>query len=294
MKLAMKALNNMKVYTSYLGSLYQHIFVNTPIFCWGYFYYDLSGRCLQLMSDKPLLEAFFKNDLFINQILSNDINPKEFYASDIIHDEMLENSIKKTLVDQKYTYFFDIAYNHENYTEVYTFASISSAHKSNNFILNNIDILKVISQDLATRSRRLLTKDNTLILPQDFIIEINSKKAASRIPDNSLNLKKMILERQRSSSKLKEMVNDNVFDFNNLPFNFMSAKQLTLKEKEVVYLYYHGFNVHRIADILDISKRTVDKHFENIKRKLDCDSIGQIIPILMRSNISINQFIQSS
>lgn len=74
----------------------------------------------------------------------------------------------------------------------------------------------------------------------------------------------------------------------------MSAKQLTLKEKEVVYLYYHGFNVHRIADILDISKRTVDKHFENIKRKLDCDSIGQIIPILMRSNISINQFIQSS
>ena len=67
----MNALNNMKMYTSYLGDRYQSIFENTPIYSWGYFYYDLTGRCLQLMSDQSLLDVFFKNDLFATQITSN-------------------------------------------------------------------------------------------------------------------------------------------------------------------------------------------------------------------------------
>lgn len=53
----MKVFNNMKMYTSYLESLYKHIFANTPIYSWGYFYYDLNGRCLQLMSDNSLLDV---------------------------------------------------------------------------------------------------------------------------------------------------------------------------------------------------------------------------------------------
>lgn len=282
------------MYTSYLEGLYQHIFTNTPIYSWGYFYYDWSGRCLQLMSDKSLLDVFFKNDLFATQIISNiTANQDGFYASDVINDEMLSNSIKETLVDQKYTYFFDIVHSHKDYTEIYTFASHSDVHQSNNFILNNIDILRVIAEDLAPRSRRLLTQNNTLILPKDFIMEMNSLAEARQL-DNSLNLKNMILEQKENAPKLQEMVNDTAFDFNTLPFNFMSVKPLTLKEKELIYLYYHGFNMYRIADILEISKRTVDKHFESIKKKLACESTGQIIPALLRSNISISHFIRKS
>ncbi|HHT0594246.1 TPA: helix-turn-helix transcriptional regulator [Legionella anisa] len=288
----MKAFNNMKMYTSYLEGLYPHIFGNTPISTWGYFYYDLDGRCLQLMSDKWLLDVFFKNDLFAAQIITNITTTREtLYASDVINDELLPYSIKEILIDHKYAYFFDIVHKDENYTEIYTFASITDSHRSNNFTLNNVDILKVISQDLATRCRRLLTKENILILPNDLIIEMNSL-AETYHSRNSLNLKDLILAQKET--KLHEMVNDTVFDFNALPFNFMSTKQLTLKEKEIIYLYYHGFKIQRIADILEISKRTVDKHFENIKKKLGCESTGQIIPTLLRSNISINQYIQKS
>ncbi|KTD67216.1 MULTISPECIES: helix-turn-helix transcriptional regulator [Legionella] len=289
----MKVFNNMKMYTSYLESLYKHIFANTPIYSWGYFYYDLNGRCLQLMSDNSLLDVFLKKELFTDQIINSLQRESDFYASDVMNDGMLADSLKETLVEQRYVYFFDMVHEHADYTEIYTFASTSSAQKSNNFILNNIDILKVISQDLATRGRRLLTKDNTLILPNDFNIEMNAL-AESYEPDHSLNLKKIILGQKENSPKLHEMVNDTVFDFNTLPFNFMSARQLTLKEKEIIYLYYYGFNVQRIANILEVSKRTVDKHLENIKKKLDCDSTGQIIPTLLRSNISINQFIQKA
>ncbi|HHF7344889.1 TPA: helix-turn-helix transcriptional regulator [Legionella feeleii] len=76
------------------------------------------------------------------------------------------------------------------------------------------------------------------------------------------------------------------------PLTSCRQKNITLKEKEIIYLYYFGFNANRIADILEISKRTVAKHFENIKKKLACDSTGQIIPTLLRSNISINNLIQ--
>ncbi|KTD72685.1 hypothetical protein [Legionella tucsonensis] len=80
----MKVFKNMKMYTSYLEGLYQHIFTNTPISTWGYFYYDLNGRCLQLMSDKWLLDVFFKNDLFATQIFSNiTTTPDTLYASDV-------------------------------------------------------------------------------------------------------------------------------------------------------------------------------------------------------------------
>ncbi|MCL9682562.1 helix-turn-helix transcriptional regulator [Legionella maioricensis] len=288
----MKAFNNMQMYTSYLENRYQPIFANTLIYSWGYFYYDLSGRCMQLMSDKVLLDVFLKNDLFVPQIINNiTSNQDDFYASDIKNDAMLSASIKETLVDHQYVYFFDIVHNHKDYTEIYTFATCSDAAQSNNFVLNNIDVLRIVSQDLGERCRRL-TKENTLILPKDFIIEMNTL-AQSQQPSKSLNLKEIILEKKDKAHKLQEMVNDTAFDLNKLPFNFLSAKELTLKEKEIIYLYYFGFNTHRIADILEISKRTVDKHFENIKRKLACESTGQIIPTLLRSNLSINNLIHT-
>ncbi|CDZ76570.1 LuxR family transcriptional regulatory, chaperone HchA-associated [Legionella massiliensis] len=289
----MNIFNNMGMYASYLQGCYQHVFEKTPIYSWGYFYYDLSGRCLQLMSHKPLLDLFLGKELFFDQISTHLTQHKDsFYSSDIINDKMISPSIKEALHDQKYTYFFDIVHKHVDYTEIYTFATLTDAFQSNNFILNNIDILKIVSQDMAHRCRRLLTKENTLILPKDFVIDMNSL-VETALPFDSLNLKDAILSKKVNAPKIQEMVNDSVFEFNNLPFNFISAKDLTLKEKELIYLYYHGFNPHRIADILEISKRTVDKHFENIKKKLDCESTGQIIPTLLRSNISINNFIKS-
>lgn len=290
----MHSFNNMKIYVPYLESCYRHIFENTLVHSWGYFYFDLDGQCLQLMSDKSLLDVFLKNDLFADQISNNLAHRHDLvYGSDIINDKMLISSVRETLIDKQYAFFFDIVNKHEHYTEICTFATLIDANQSNNFILNNMEILKMIAQDLARRCRRLLTSENTFILPKDFIIEMNVL-SESRQAEDSVNLRERILGQKNTSSKLQAMVKDSAFDFSKLPFNFMSAKELTLKEKEIIYLYYYGFNAPRIGNILDISKRTVDKHFENIKRKLDCYSTGQIIPVLLRANISINCFLASS
>ncbi|WP_244940849.1 helix-turn-helix transcriptional regulator [Legionella sainthelensi] len=72
------------------------------------------------------------------------------------------------------------------------------------------------------------------------------------------------------------------FDYNQLPFTFLAAKDLTHREKEMIYLYFNDFSLERIASILEISKRTVERHFESIKKKLNCDALGQVIPTLIK------------
>lgn len=278
----MICLNNMKMYSSYLENCYNHIFDHTVIKSWGYLYYDLNGRYLQLMSDKWLLDHFIKNELFTDQIIDNITMPdRSYYSSDIIHDNVVSYSIKEILLTQGYTYFFDIYFNHPDYSEIYTFATLENPAFANNYILNNLDTLKIISEDLSTRCRRLLTKDNILILPPDFIIQMKELKELHN-NSSSLDLKDIIIKKKQHVPRLSEIVKDDVFDFNNLPFSFLYSKEITHREKEIIYLYYQGFNHHRIAEILNLSKRTVDKHFERIKMKLNCESIGQIIPALLR------------
>lgn len=142
----MNSFNNMKMYTSYLDGCYQHIFERTPVYSWGYFYFDMDGRCLQLMSDQPLLDVFLKNELYVDQITNNMTQRQDFiYGSDIINDHILPDSIRETLINQKYSYFFDIVHKDDKYTEICTFAMTVAVNQANNFILNNIEMLRLVA-----------------------------------------------------------------------------------------------------------------------------------------------------
>ncbi|HEN5492356.1 LuxR C-terminal-related transcriptional regulator, partial [Legionella pneumophila serogroup 1] len=65
------------------------------------------------------------------------------------------------------------------------------------------------------------------------------------------------------------------------------------REKEMIYLYFNDFNLSRIASIFEISKRTVERHFENIKKKLGCENTGQIIPALIKYDCSLKKGIKT-
>ena len=287
----MNCLKNMKMYVSYLDQCYQHVFANTIINSWGYLYYDLKGNCLQIISDKILMDDFFDNELFDVQILTDlTINQNYFHSSDVVNDSFISHQIKEILIGHGHSYFFDIVNKSPDFTEIYTFSTNYDPAYSNNYVLNNLDILKIISLDLASRCRRLLTKENTLILPKNLVIQMNELYESNKTIQSS-NLKDNILKSKESIPALQKMISDNVFDFNKLPFSFLGSKDITHREKEIIYLYYQDFNAHRIAEILDLSKRTVDKNFENIKKKLACESIGQIIPALLRYDHSVKEFI---
>ncbi len=54
---------------------------------------------------------------------------------------------------------------------------------------------------------------------------------------------------------------------------------LTTKEFDVLALITRGYTPTQIADTLHVSKRTVEKHKENIMRKLDVHNLAQLIEL---------------
>jgi DNA-binding CsgD family transcriptional regulator len=295
----MNQFSRMKMYTNYLADSYKHIFDHTPICHWGYLYYDSSGRYLQLLSESFLLDEFFTKELYADQIAADiDLISDKIYVSDIINDHLLSPSLKEILLNRDFTYFFDymrrnIDSDHNYSMEIITFASFTNPFITNNFLMNNIDVLNKICEDFAQKCHRLLTKENTIILPKDFMININ-ETFTTNIQNPNLNLKTNLFKPHVKNSKLALLLKENTFDFNLLPFSFLAAKDLTHKEKEVIYLYFFGFNSGRIASILDISKRTVEKYFENIRKKLKCESTGQIIPTLLVFDNSLQTSLRKS
>ncbi|WP_199287653.1 hypothetical protein, partial [Escherichia coli] len=114
-----------------------------------------------------------------------------------------------------------------------TFASSHQPDSTNNFIFNNLDYLNMIAENLSSRARRLHTKDNFLNLPRECIIQMNELISSGNTSKKD-NLKEIIL--RSSKQKMAELIQDNVFDYNQLPFSFLAVKDLTHREKEIIYL----------------------------------------------------------
>lgn len=60
---------------------------------------------------------------------------------------------------------------------------------------------------------------------------------------------------------------------------------LTRREVECLYWLSQGKSAEETAIILFISKRTIEKHFENIKLKLDCRNKYQLIKLAIEQNL---------
>ncbi|WP_408605502.1 helix-turn-helix transcriptional regulator [Legionella tunisiensis] len=54
------------------------------------------------------------------------------------------------------------------------------------------------------------------------------------------------------------------FDLSSLPFNL---NNFTAREKDIIYLLFYGFNTKESADILELSRRTIERTFESIRKK---------------------------
>ncbi len=285
----MRTIENMKSYTLYLANSYRGIFEPTPIDFWGYCYFDCQGRFLQLNSEKYIIDEILNKEIFIEQNLcKKNYQYNDYYVCNVAQDDIIASGIKNCLLNRDYTYFFDIIHQDANRVEMITFASSKKPESTNNYILNNLEYFKIIADNLFARMRRLHTKDNFLILPKECIIQIN-ELLKSENTNNQENLKDIIL--RSSNQKIVERIQDNIIDYNDLPFNFIANKELTHREKEIIYLYFHSFTIQRIASIFEISKRSVDRHFESIKRKLNCENNAQIIPTLMRYEYSLKKTI---
>lgn len=287
----MSAITNMKAYTSYLSEAYRSIFDRTCIDFWGYVYFDLEGRYIQLNSEKYIIDEILNKELFIEQNLcKKNYQHYNYYVCNVPDDNIIASGIKKCLLERNYTFFIDFFYQDSSRVEMVTFASDHQPGLVNNFIVNNLDYFKMIADNMTAKIRRLHSKENFLSLPKECIIRMN-ELIHSENCDNENQLKDFIL--QSSNHQMVELIKDTVFDYNKLPFSFLGAKNITHREKQMIYLYYNQFNLQRIASIFEISRRTVERHFESIKKKLNCESNGQIIPTLIEFDSKLKKILDT-
>lgn len=62
-------------------------------------------------------------------------------------------------------------------------------------------------------------------------------------------------------------------------------EDLTKREKEILVVIASGKTSKETADYLNISSHTVEKHKKNIKKKLELNTVGELVRFTMQSNL---------
>ena len=73
-----------------------------------------------------------------------------------------------------------------------------------------------------------------------------------------------------------------VDNLNRKPLSHGQINELTAREQEVLYGICRGLSNQEIAEQLDISKRTVDKHRENILLKSQSKNTAELVVFAIR------------
>jgi hypothetical protein len=151
---------------------------------------------------------------------------------------------------------FNIIYNKQNRIEKYTFANFDKDDDLTDFYLNNLDLLHRFILYFQFKTRNL-TK------------EAFNNKAYVNINFNLFHINdKLLNQKERDQRNLfiqeTEITKIQVKDSN---FNLY----ITKKELECLHLLAIGKTMKEIANVLNISSRTVEDHLNNIKFKTGFD-----------------------
>jgi DNA-binding CsgD family transcriptional regulator len=154
-----------------------------------------------------------------------------------------------------------------NYTEFYFFSSSVNNNGIVNVYVNNMAILEKFVLYFNDRAERILAKaeKSKLVLPphiyQQSINNITISIPTPDIIDNVLD------EMQIKKYRIKHEGYYNI--------------KLSSRELECIFLYHKGKTAKETARALNISQRTVETYFENIKNKLNCYSKDQVVNFLV-------------
>lgn len=82
-------------------------------------------------------------------------------------------------------------------------------------------------------------------------------------------------EWQPISTRLENQNQKTLFDIKR--YYISKTQYITKKEQECLQLYAMGKSTHEISILLNCSSHTIEKHFENIKRKFERDKLASVV-----------------
>lgn len=261
--------------------------LTSPLKKFGITYFSLS-----IIDHEASLSGFCNNSKFIKEYLANKYynidlfkNLEEQINHNKTHTYVLWDNIKgnKTF-DEFYrevhqhnvSHGFTIVENHANCQYIFTFGSTTNNHAINEFYYNNLDILHAF----IAYFKSVIYQDKSLkqVLNAKFKLEFAN-------------------DYQVLDPSMMDQLQVKVFDNNFLRINkFLlntidNRSSLTKHELACLYWLRQGKTVSEISELVFRSRRTIEEHVANIKRKMHCRTllqVGEKIAVLGLSTILDN------
>lgn len=156
----------------------------------------------------------------------------------------------------------------ENFTEFYFFSSSIYNTGVVNVYFNNMEVLEKFILYFNDRAEKILSKaeKSKIILPRYVYRQCDDQVDLNILADDVVNC---VLEEMRIKKyRIKHDGYSNV--------------KLSSRELECIFLYAKGKTAKETARELNISQRTVETYFENIKNKLNCYTKDQVLRFLVK------------
>lgn len=115
----------------------------------------------------------------------------------------------------------------------------------------------------------------------DYTPLITFTKAPIKSVDLVIRMPILIKEFGKLSTKMEQIVKMDQFKL----IHFKRFQKLTNREVEVMTLLANGYNNPKIADNLFLSRSTVETHRKSIKRKLDLNSLRDLMKYAFAFNL---------
>lgn len=262
--------------------LLKKYFANTSITWWSYVYIDSRGQYFQIDSDPMIFKQFIDEDLFLTMLASKPLTTQEFFSCKLHEKNELDDTLTQFSLQHGYHYFFNITNREKNKLEIITFASKEDNSSALNYILNNKEKVSQIVSKIKSCVKPLLRAENFALLDFDTSPLNNLDIEHSR--DLISHLKSGLQEKSENIDFANMENESDGFNLNSLPFYFPIEKSISNREKDVIYLLYNGFNTKQSAEILNISRRTIERSFTALTEKFGCNNKHQVINTLLNNH----------
>lgn len=267
--------SNPLFYSDCVDTYFRNFFKQSGIKTFGFIEVYADGSYIQLESNRDIHSTIIDSSLHSHMPL-HILNSTEHLGFSLSISNQSSQG-PTTIIDylkQEYKLgnslaFIDFYSTNDGLPKLNHFYVTTDEHRHciNNYYINNLALIKKVFVEFTVRFKRELLKIQKTKINQNQMIPFKD------LFEEKLKLKKRISD----GSPLSE----SAFDYTSLPFNLKANLLLTEKEKEIIYLYFHRFSNEMIATKLEISRRTLDRHFENMRKKFNCQTTGHIIPALM-------------
>ncbi len=224
------------------------------------------GFMIHLSTD-VIWGEYFLNKLFLLEYDEADINNHLYIENNVslwemnAHNQVWHDGREKFNVGNGISVLSE---GNDKYKEISCFYASRYCYELNNFYLNNLDILQNFIMFFKEQASALIAtfEQKRICLPRKYKIQTCESNGIFDIDKRKLFL---------SSIKPKKFL--------------VKGKILTEKEVECLYWFGEGKTSEEIGVILSRSKRTVEKHIEQIKEKVECYTKSDLIKLVLSYNI---------